>query len=111
MKKIILTLIISTILLSPIGALAYDPSSVAEPGGNISNVSIVIQKILTPLWQIFVGLSVIMIIVAGFLFLTSGGSPEKVATARAAALWSIAGIVVAILAYSVPGIISILMAG
>ncbi len=43
-------------------------------------------------------LSVIMIIVAGILFLTSAGNPERITTAKKALIYAIAGIVIALIA-------------
>ncbi|MEK7080594.1 MAG: hypothetical protein AAB925_02045 [Patescibacteria group bacterium] len=43
-------------------------------------------------------LSVIMIIVAGILFLTSAGSPERIGTAKKALIYAIVGIVIALTA-------------
>ena len=43
-------------------------------------------------------LSVIMIIVAGILYLTSAGSQEKMLTAKKALIYAIAGIVITLLA-------------
>jgi hypothetical protein len=57
------------------------------------------------MWIIFGGIAVIAFVVSGILFLTAGGAPEKVATARNAAIWGIAGVVVGILAYSILAIV------
>lgn len=42
-------------------------------------------------------LSVIMIIVAGILFLTSAGSPERIGTAKKALTYAIVGIVITLI--------------
>jgi FtsH-binding integral membrane protein len=47
-----------------------------------------------------------MFVVAGITFLTANGEPDKLKTARSALLWGTIGIVVAIIAYSIIGIIS-----
>ena len=72
------------------------------------NMSIegVINNVLSMVvWPTFVGAVVIMLIYAGFLFLSSAGDPTKLTNARTAVLWAIVGIAVGILAYSVTGII------
>jgi NAD/NADP transhydrogenase beta subunit len=46
-----------------------------------------------------------MFIVAGILFLTSMGDPGKLATARAAVIWAVVGVVVAIIAFSIINIV------
>jgi len=50
-------------------------------------------------------LSVIMIIIAGILYLTSAGSPEKIGTAKKALTYAIIGIVIAIAASGIVDII------
>lgn len=58
------------------------------------------------LWPLAIGLTVIMLIFAGFLFLTANGDPTKITKAKQAVIWSVIGFVVSIIAYSVPGIIA-----
>ena len=58
------------------------------------------------LWPIFIGGIIIMLIWAGFLFITANGDPTKIATARKAAIWTVIGIGVGIFAYSAYSIIS-----
>ena len=66
--------------------------------GNLYIVKVA-QKITTFVWELFFLFAVIMLVVAGMLFLFARGDPEKLKTARAAFLWSIVGIIVAIAAY------------
>ncbi len=80
-----------------------------NPGNppNSSNISVteVVNDVLNFVWPLFIGFAVIMFIVAGFLFLTSQGDPTKVAGARQAVLWGAVGVVVGIIAFSIPFII------
>jgi len=106
-KKIVLTLAVLSLAVLPVLALAYtDPE---EPTGGFTSFAGVFSKIFSLIWPIVGGIAVIMIIVAGILFMTAGGDPEKIATARTSIIWAIIGIVVAILAYSVPAIITLVM--
>lgn len=50
---------------------------------------------------IFGAIAVICFLMAGVLFLTAQGEPEKLKTARAAFIWGIAGVVVGILAFTI----------
>lgn len=101
-QKIITSLAILGILVMPVAALAVD---FTVPGQMSPDLPTVINNILTPIWQVFIGLAVIMIIVAGILFLVAGGSAEKVATARQALIWGVIGIVVGVLAFSITTIV------
>src|ERR1700722_14117106 len=61
----------------------------------------IIQNLLNlVIWPVFVGATIIMLIYAGFMFVTSHGDPGKIKSAREAVIWAIVGIVVVIFAYS-----------
>lgn len=76
------------------------------------NISAIIDRAINMvLWPIFLGAVVIMLIFAGFLFVTASGDPSKVSTAKKAVLWTIIGIVVGIAAFSAYGIIGGVIGG
>jgi hypothetical protein len=58
------------------------------------------------LWPIFIGAIIIMLLWAGFLFVTAQGDPGKIGTAKKTALWAVVGIVVGIFAYSAYSIVA-----
>jgi len=108
MKKILISLALLALVLLPLSASAIDFN---PPTGSIGSVQTLVTKILTPVWEMFIGLAVIMIIVAGIFFLTSNGNPEKIAQARMALLWAVVGIVVGILAFSITAIMKTAVGG
>lgn len=95
-KKLISSLAIVSLLVLPLAVFAV-PATRTLTG--------IITSLQTLAWQIFGLIAVICFVIAGILFLTSGGDPEKVQTARNAFMWGVAGIVVGILAYSIISII------
>ncbi|MEK7562088.1 MAG: hypothetical protein AAB509_00200 [Patescibacteria group bacterium] len=97
-QKIITGLVSLAILASPV--LVF-----AQPNATSLTMCSLIQKIETLVWQAFGLIAVIAFVVAGILFLTAGGNPEKVAQARTAFLWGVAGVVVGIIAFSIIAII------
>ncbi len=105
MNKKLSILISSLVLVAlPIATLAFDAGP--TPGSNASlNVNELVGKILDFIWPLFIGFAVIMFLVAGFLFLTAQGDASKVAAARQAVLWGVVGVVVGVLAFSIPFII------
>ena len=64
------------------------------------------RDIIPAVSGVVASLSVIMIIVAGILYLTSAGSPEKIKTAKTALIYAVIGIVIAIAASAIAGIIT-----
>ena len=97
MKKIILVLTLLAVLTMPVMALAQ--ISTAPPTIN-TDLEGLGGKIVSAVWIVFTVIVIIMFVIAGILFLTAQGSPEKVATARLAFLWGVVGVVVGILAYT-----------
>lgn len=98
-KKITLSLILASVLAVPFFASAQPPVT-------IGSISQVISKLEVALWTVFGGLAVVMFVIAGILFLTAQGDPEKVKNARNAFIWGVVGIVVGIMAYSIIAIVS-----
>lgn len=98
MKKIVVSLLLLSILLVP--AMAF-----AQPNVSINSLEQLVNAIKGPLWVVFGLVALICFVIAGISFLTAGGDPDKVKTARTAFLWGIVGIVVGIVAYSIVTII------
>ena len=72
---------------------------------NVDNFDKLLLKIAGGIGVLIGSLGTIMIIVAGILYLTSAGSPERMGTAKKALFYAIAGIVIGILATSIVQII------
>ena len=98
MKKIVVSLLLLSVLLAP--ALAF-----AQPRTTINSLDQLVNAVKRPLWVVFGLIALVAFVIAGILFLTAAGDPEKVKTARTAFLWGIVGIVVGIVAYSIVAII------
>jgi len=60
-----------------------------------------LEKIIQGAAVIVESLAVIMIIFAGILYLTSGGSPERMNKAKTALVYAVAGIVIALSAQGI----------
>lgn len=104
LKKIssLIVLGILTFLICPIGnvsAQLYRPASPVDLAGLARNIE-------TAIWVVFGGIAVICFVIAGILFLTAMGNPEKLKIARDSLWWGVAGVIVGILAYSIVAIIT-----
>ena len=73
------------------------------------NVVALIHQIAGFALAVFVPLAALMILYAGFLFLTSGGDPTKIKTAKDTLTWAVIGIVVIILARGLVSLIGDLL--
>ena len=106
MSKNKLALISVCILALPVLAFAQLTTSTSGSLTTVSGLSNLIADIEEAMGAIFGAIVVVCFLTAGILFLTAGGQPEKVGTARSAFLWGIAGVVVGIIAYSIVAIVS-----
>ena len=93
MKKVISLLILGMILM-PLLAGAVE---IKNPLG-YDDFDELIRRIITFTRQIATAVAPIMIIVAGFFFITAAGDPEKIKTAKRLLLWTAIGFGVILLA-------------
>ena len=106
-KKIITLFYILVFLVCPF----YIASAQLHPYGPAISYVGILDGILSAVWIIFTAVVVISFVVAGILFLTAGGAPDKIKTAKAAFIWGVAGVVVGIIAYSIIGIVGGILTG
>ena len=97
-KKLILTLALANLAILP--TLAF-----AQPSGSVGSIDDLVDTLKSVVWTVFGALAVVMFVIAGITFMTAQGDPEKIKQARNSFLWGVAGVVVAILAYSIVGIV------
>lgn len=66
-----------------------------------TDISVLIQKILDWVAGIIMVIALIMLLFSAILYLTAGGSEDRVGKAKSYLLYAIIGIVIAVLAFSV----------
>lgn len=71
------------------------------PGVKINSLSQLILNIVNAVWVVFTVIVVIMFIVAGVLFFTAQGEPQKLQQAKTAVIWGVVGVAVGIFAFTV----------
>ena len=116
MKKFILAAFMAlSVLFIPLnGALAtssgykacdkmIQKSSLCSNGGDMKNI---VSNVLRTLFFILGVLAVIMIIYAGIQYVISAGDSGKVTKAKNTIIYSVVGLVVAIMAYAIVGYIA-----
>lgn len=112
MKKILilLTLITSSILLSPavLAISATDACNQVQASGtavcdnsNPTDGKVVAKNILSVMFWILGSLAIIVIIASGIMFVTAAGNPQSISRAKNALVYSIVGLVVAVMAYAI----------
>jgi len=91
-------------------AISLGQTAVSVDPPEIANLTDLVSKVEQVLWIVFGLIAVVMFVIAGILFLTAGGAPEKVQAARSAAIWGVVGVVVGIIAYSIVAIVASFLA-
>lgn len=99
MKKVLVSLVLTSLLLTPILVLAQgEPGPVAAPGWLTYDVIDTLDSITNYLFGFLLVIAAIFIIVAAFMFVTASGDPDKTKTARNFVLYALIGVLVAFLA-------------
>lgn len=78
------------------------------PGG-VNSFGDLLLKIAEGVGTVIASLGTIMIIVAGILYLTSAGSPERMGKAKTALIYAIAGIAIGLAARAIVEIVKNIM--
>ena len=119
MKKIIFAFIFASALLVPVATLAQDPQncqfdaqagSICNPiaSDNLMDLIIYFTRYLLGIIAV---IAVTMIVIAGFRMVISAGNQESVKAAQGMITWSLVGLVIALLAYSIVAIIQSVIKG
>lgn len=80
----------------PLGCGAETPGQTKN--GNLTEI---IKKVTNVLLFLVGAISVIMMIVGGFKYTTSGGAPDKVGAAKNTILYAVVGVIVSMTAYAI----------
>lgn len=106
MNKVFINIVVFMALL----CLAVQVSAVTIPdplniGPNPNGFGILLGRIATAVGNLVAVIGTIMLIVAGILYLTSAGSPERTGTAKKALIYAIVGIAIGLAATAITQII------
>lgn len=90
----------------------YKPGSIVFcPPGTNKTLNDILEEVLNYIFLIAMALAPLMIIISGLYFVFSGGDPQKVANAKRIFFYAIVGLVIALLAKAIIGIIKIMFGG
>jgi len=99
------------IVLAPTFVLAQDISiePQAPPAYNAEDVMGILPRIINYVFGFLIAVVVLMIIIAGYVFVTAGGSPEKVAGARNWLMYALIGLAIAVLARGLVALVQLIV--
>jgi hypothetical protein len=91
--------------LLPLTVSAYDPCAGDTTNSLVcqdqKSVPEIIKTVVNTILYILGALAVIMVIYSGFMYITSGGDANNVTKAKNTLMYSVIGLVVAVLAWSI----------
>jgi len=79
--------------------------TIENPLGTGSTFQTIVERFTLFAQVLVTPLSVLMILISGFLYMTAGGSPERLKTAHNMLIWAIIGIALVLLATAAEAII------
>ena len=97
MKKILFSLVLLSLLVSPV--MANASVSWSELKGGIK----------TGMWRIFAVVVIVMFVWSAIMFLTAQGEPDKLSKAKSAFMYGVIAVVIGLVAYSMVNIVEGLM--
>lgn len=111
---VLLSILISTLI--PISISFAATSSITSldienPLGKTSDINTLVSNILNFLIKLAIPISAILIVYAGFLYITSAGNEQKLKTAQKTLIWALIGFGVVLIASAVPAIIQEFLSG
>ncbi|MBU1179848.1 pilin [Patescibacteria group bacterium] len=104
-KKILLIItfcgILTLILVSPVLAQTSKVlTNPLDPSGKYVQPEVLIGRIISAVLGIVGSIALLMFIYGGFLWLTSGGSPEKIKKGKDVLVWAVIGLAIIFLSYT-----------
>ena len=89
------------IILLSFPFFAIQAENIINPIGEGGTFGAIIQRIVNFAKSLLAPLAVLMVLIAGFLYMTGGGNPEKIKIAHRVFLWAVVGIAIVLIAESV----------
>ncbi|MDD3548408.1 MAG: hypothetical protein WC288_03020 [Candidatus Paceibacterota bacterium] len=111
MRKRILNLsktiipIILLIMLLPAAIKAEGLLNIENPLKETSDISELINRIIDILFTVAIWVAPIIIVYAGFQYVTSAGNPEKIKSAQRTLIYAMIGFAIVLIAKAVPDLI------
>lgn len=106
-KKAFIYLVVFASILTLAGSVMA--VEIKNPLTGVNNFKDLLTNIFKAAAGIVGVLGTLMIVISGFLFMTSAGSPEKIKTAKTALLYAIIGMLIALLSSGIAATITSVM--
>ena len=100
MNKKIISVASAVMLALPVLTLAFNPGPIPTSNAGLT-INQLVDILFSILWPVAVAFFIVIFVIAGFLFATAGGDPDKTKGARDAVIYGAVGVVVALVAFSI----------
>ena len=98
MRKLFYTIFSAIIIMIPMAVNALNKPQ-SHGLSTIDSADEIVNKVIDLVAAIIASIAVLMIVVSGIMYITSGGDSTKTETAKKMLTYSVAGLAVALLAY------------
>jgi len=103
-KKLLASSALVLLSLPAVILAVFDPGPLPNAAPTLT-VNTLVDVLFSILWPIAVAFFIVMFLLAAFQFVSAQGDPVKIGTARQFVIWGVIGVVVALLAFSIPFIV------
>ncbi len=116
MKKALIKIVATALSFAPVAVFAQGaiPPLTSSGGVNLQStgqLGSLLQTLARFFGTLIMAIAVFMILYAGFKFVTSGDNEESVGQARTMLTYGVIGIIVALIAFSVPALVASVLGG
>ena len=115
MKKALIKIVATALSFAPVAVFAQTINTLTAPGGvplqDAAQLGTLLQSLASFFGTLIMAIAVFMILYAGFKFITSGDNEESVGQARTMLTYGVIGIIVALIAFSVPTFVASILGG
>lgn len=108
-KKILLALLVGLIVPLTVAIAATEKETIENPLGKDATFTTIIERVTGYANALLAPLSALMVLIAGLLYMTGGGNPEKIKTAHKVLLWALVGIGIVLLSSGAVAIVKNLL--
>lgn len=88
-----------------VGQAVFMSHALAAPISDVAGAVTVLKNVAKDLLLLFAALATVIIIYAAFLYLTAGGNPARVESAKKTLIWAVIAIALAFVAAGIPPLI------
>ena len=110
-KIVLFTILVFCLIPVSIIFAGTQDLNIHNPLGDISTISDLLFNVIGFLIVLSIPISMILVVYAGFLYITSAGNEDKIKMAQKTLVWALVGFAIVLIARGVPAVIQEILSG